>query len=90
MPDKEKIGHWFRRQQTEVHSITDWLQTHSYGGKSFLGRKSKAPTATVELFTGQNASSALTETNTQSTTKENISTTTVSVNNTHTIETTTA
>lgn len=66
----KRIGHWFLRQQTEMHSITEWLQTHSYDGKSFLEHKSKPPTATLELFTGQNASTALAETSTQSTNKK--------------------
>ena len=52
-----------------MHSTTVCLQTHSYEGKSFLEHKSKPPTATVELFTGQNASSALAETSAQSNNK---------------------
>ena len=81
----KRIGHWFLRQQTEMHSITSWFQTNSYDGKGFLKHKSKPPTATLELFTGQNASTALAETSTQPTNKKNnISTATVSVNNTHT------
>lgn len=82
-PVNKKIGHWFRRQQTEMHSITDWLQTHSYDGKRCLEHKSKPPTATVDFSQARMQQVLLRKQVLSQQQNQNISTTTVSVHNTH-------
>lgn len=51
-----RIGAWCSSRDVQNTSVKQWLQRHSYNGKTFLKHDSRAPTATVELFNGVAAS----------------------------------
>ena len=49
---KTRLGEWSSSQDVQRPSVKQWLQRHSYNGKTFLKHDSRPPTATVELFNG--------------------------------------
>ena len=48
---RTRIGEW-SSSQADKTLVQQWLQRHSYNGKTFLKHDTRPPTATVELFRG--------------------------------------
>ena len=53
-----RIWAWCSSRNVQNTSVKQWLQRHSYNGKTFLKHDSRTPTAIVELFKGVAASTA--------------------------------
>ena len=57
---RTRIGEWSSSQADKM-LVEQWLQRHSYNGKTFLKHKTRPPTATVELFKSMAASTIAVE-----------------------------